>query len=428
MCCAFASISKKIDRIDRRTKKKKQSIFEMLFLRKVRCFSTQEMSYHGSNASLAKLLRNLSEASADVDAMWHSRDSSRVQTQLLQKDRSDDDDACKFRVKVEDPFAQVSNELEQLNVEMKRRVRTEHPLLAELAKYYFELPGKRLRPVVVLLMSQAIDAHRRQVRSGQANRRQLQLAQIVEMIHAASIVHDDVIDEATMRRGMASVNARYSNKLAVLSGDFMLARASVALARLRSHRATELISNTIADLVEGEFLQIDSSNPLSFSQYAKKSYLKTASLITNSCTAAAVLADDNDESADSALVDAATDYGNNLGMAFQYVDDVLDFTGTDESLGKPAGIDLKLGLATGPVLFAVAEHAELGPLVDRRFSVAGDVERATQLVHSSKGIEKTLALAADHCHQANEALDRLQPSMATDALRCLTELMLTRTK
>jgi hexaprenyl-diphosphate synthase len=167
--------------------------------------------------------------------------------------------------------------------------------------------------------------------------------------------------------------------MAVLAGDFLLSRASVALARLRDAEVTELLATVIANLVEGEFMQLkntasDEKNPVwteeTISYYLQKTYLKTASLISKSCRAAAILG-----SSDAPTVEAAYSYGKNLGLAFQLVDDMLDYTVSGAELGKPAGADLQLGLATAPLLFAWKNNKELGSLVGRKFSEEGDVAR-----------------------------------------------------
>jgi hexaprenyl-diphosphate synthase len=174
--------------------------------------------------------------------------------------------------------------------------------------------------------------------------------------------------------------------MAILAGDFLLGRASVALARLHNPQVTELLATVIANLVEGEFMQLrntahDEEKPAftddTISYYLQKTYLKSASLISKSCRAAALLGPRGGE---KEVVDAAYAYGKNLGLAFQLVDDLLDYTGTDSSLGKPAGADLQLGLATAPLLFAWRERADaddgdvVGGLVGRRFAGEGDVE------------------------------------------------------
>jgi hexaprenyl-diphosphate synthase len=298
-----------------------------------------------------------------------------------------------------------------------------HPTLDRVAKYYTQSEGKYVRPMIVLLMSRATAISPKSprpeappsqhtidsaispssllkdsnpsapeyasltssddslYRTGDSDilPSQRRLAEITELIHTASLLHDDVIDHSLARRSAPSANIAFGNKMAVLAGDFLLGRASVALARLRDPEVTELLATVIANLVEGEFMQLkntaqDEKSPVYTSEtlnyYLQKTYLKSASLISKSCRAAALLGQSAPE-----VVDAAYLYGKNLGLAFQLVDDMLDYTISAEELGKPAGADLELGLATAPLLFAWERNGELGALVGRKFSREGDVAK-----------------------------------------------------
>jgi geranylgeranyl pyrophosphate synthase len=209
---------------------------------------------------------------------------------------------------VSEPFALVRSELKQMSSNIVSHLGVNNKLLLAVASHYFQQQGKQVRPGLVLLMSRALaggDAILPQ---------QIRLAEITELIHTASLVHDDVIDAADTRRGQPSVNALYGAKQAVLAGDFMLARASVLLARLRNVDVIELLSTVIADLVEGEFMQMDGQRDslLSFEYYTQKTYLKTAALIAKSVRAAALLGGHPAEVAETAF-----QYGRHLGIAFQ---------------------------------------------------------------------------------------------------------------
>lgn len=275
---------------------------------------------------------------------------------------------------------------------------------------------------------------------------QLRLAQIVEMIHVASLLHDDVLDKSPLRRGAPSAPAAFGNKLAVLGGDFLLGRASAALSRLGSHEVVELIASVIANLVEGEILQMKGSgseaapspsssasgaidlkdihsspSPSSsdkWSIYLKKTYLKTASLMAKGARAAVVLGGCREG---EVWKEVAYAYGRNLGIAFQLIDDTLDFSSSTAQLGKPGFADLRLGLATGPALYAAEEFPELEAMIERRFGKDGDVERALTLISSSRGVERTRELARIHAEKAREVLALLPRSEARDALEGLTE-------
>ncbi|EGG25392.1 trans-prenyltransferase [Cavenderia fasciculata] len=292
-----------------------------------------------------------------------------------------------------------------------------HPILVSISSYYFQLKGKRIRPTIILLLSRCL-LQQKNITEPIAS--QIKLAEIVEMIHTATLVHDDVIDEATTRRDVPSVNKSFSNKLSILCGDYLLARASVLLSQLRNPDVSELISTSLADLVEGEFMQVK-SNESSFEQYLRKTYLKTASLISNSCKATALLGGE-----DAHTANLAFEFGKNLGLAFQLIDDLLDYTSTTEVLGKQAFADLAQGLATAPVLYASIEHPQLLDMISRKFSADGDVEEARSLVFKSRGIEMTRALATEYINKAIEILIQFPKSEARDVLILLCHTIVTR--
>lgn len=295
--------------------------------------------------------------------------------------------------------------------------------LREMCEYYFDGRGKALRPVVVILMARACNAHYNNSREVLASQRSIAL--IIEMIHTASLVHDDVIDGSDSRRGKNTVNHLWGERKAVLAGDYILSAASMALARIGNITVVSVLCQIIEDLVRGEFLQLGSKEDENerFAHYLEKTFKKTASLIANSCKAVSILG-----CPDPKVHEIAYQYGKNIGIAFQLIDDVLDFTACAEQLGKPTAADLRLGLATGPVLFACQQFPELNTLIMRRFSLPGDVDRAWQYVRQSDGVQQATYLARRYCHEAIREISKLQPSPERDALIQLTEIVLTRDK
>lgn len=268
---------------------------------------------------------------------------------------------------------------------------------------------------------------------------QVRLAQIVEMIHVASLLHDDVIDKSDLRRGAPSAPAAFGNKLTVLGGDFLLGRASAALSRLGESEVVELIASVIANLVEGEILQMKDAlsgavgsngsvargeGSEAWNVYLRKTYLKTASLMAKGARAAVVLGGCRER---EVWKEVAYAYGRNVGIAFQLVDDVLDYESSDAAMGKPGGADLQLGLATGPALFAWEEFPELGPLIQRKFKEDGDVAMARDLVRRSSGVQRTRELALAHANKSREVLRHLPESDAREALEVLAERVVKRT-
>lgn len=391
-----------------------------------------------------------------------------------------------------DPFALAESEIATLSLTIRNDlITTDHPVLQKAAAYLFDENvqkdgGKKVRPVMVLLLSRALAEITTTTTTtpwksrsvGYPNRSQdstavsffsstklftspaswqrsdlpdaqRRLAEISELIHTASLFHDDVIDGADTRRGSPAVHTVFGDKMAILAGDYLLARASVGLARLRNVAVVETMSTIIEHLVRGEVMQMrgnatttttattttathttsnDSSrNTERLVYYLRKNFYKTASLMANSCKSTALLGDYAPN-----LVDACYRYGKHVGMAFQLVDDVLDFQGTSAQLGKPALADLQAGLATAPVLFAAEEDAYrdiLEPLIQRKFRHLGDVERAIECISKSSGIERTQHLARVHAEYAMEAIyQTLPPSIHRDALIHLAYKIVARTK
>lgn len=314
-------------------------------------------------------------------------------------------------------FAPVEADLSLLAANLKNLVGARNPILYAAAEHLFGARGKQMRPAIVLLISRAT------IPNQDITLRHRRLAEITEMIHTASLVHDDVVDESEVRRGVPTVHSLFGNRIAIQAGDFLFAQASWYLANLESLEVVKLLSEVIKDLAEGEMQQGSNQfDPhLSIEAYLDKSYCKAASLIANSAKAAGILSGVSPE-----LAEDLYDYGRQVGLAFQIVDDILDYTGTSDALGKPAGSDLKSGNLTAPALFAIEEKPYLEVLIRREFAKSGDLEEAIALVNDSRGIERARALAADYAHTAVQYLEDLPDSDSRQALVNLTEYVLKR--
>ncbi|CAN6689476.1 unnamed protein product [Malus baccata var. baccata] len=340
-----------------------------------------------------------------------------------------------------DPFSLVSDELSIIANRLRAMVVAEVPKLASAAEYFFKMgvEGKRFRPTVLLLMSTALNitvpeppTQLREALSTELRARQQCIAEVTEMIHVASLLHDDVLDDADTRRGVGSLNCVMGNKLAVLAGDFLLSRACVALASLRNTEVVSLLSTVVEHLVTGETMQMTTTSDqrCSMEFYIQKTYFKTASLISNSCKAIAVLAGHTTE-----VATLAYDYGKNLGLAFQLIDDVLDFTGTSASLGKGSLSDIRHGIVTAPILFAMEEFPQLRTVVEQGLdNNPANIELALDYLGRSRGIHRTRELATKHANLAAAAIESLPESedenvrKSRRALLDLTHIVVTRTK
>ena len=314
-------------------------------------------------------------------------------------------------------LAPVEQDLNIMTDNLKQLIGARHPILGAAAEHLFDAGGKRIRPAIVLLASRAT------MSDCELTPRHRRLAEITEMIHTASLVHDDVVDEADLRRNVETVNNLFGDKIAVLAGDFLFAQSSWYLANLDNLQVVKLLSEVIRDFAEGEIMQsinrfdIDAS----IDSYLDKTYYKTASLMANSAKAAAVLSDASTEIAENLY-----NYGKNLGLAFQIVDDILDFTGSAEVLGKPAGLDLASGKLTSPVFYALKQQPYLEILIEREFSEPEDIDRAFDLIKNSDGIDRARQLAKELAVEAAQSLRCLAPSASKNALSDLTDYAVSR--
>mmetsp|Transcript_3766 Transcript_3766/g.5892 ORF Transcript_3766/g.5892 Transcript_3766/m.5892 type:complete len:418 (-) Transcript_3766:406-1659(-) len=327
-----------------------------------------------------------------------------------------------------DPFKMVGDELHSLSEYVKELVQSENPVLTMAASHFFEKrQGKQFRPTIVALMGRALTPDTKTYTNSRVHTRVLQLGQITEMIHVASLIHDDVLDEADMRRGGSAVHTVYTNKVAVLAGDYLLARASVLLARLQHFQVVEVMAGALDALVQGEIMQARSKKEdlIDMNHYLRKSYFKTASLICSACKSVALL---HGYTESDPTTIASERYGYHLGMAFQIVDDILDFTGASASLGKPAQADMELGLATAPILFASEEKPDLKKLIQRRFKEDGDVQKAVRIASETGCVEKSYGLANFHAQCAVDAIQTIPDSESREALLNILHVAIARDK
>lgn len=288
----------------------------------------------------------------------------------------------------------LSEDLERVEAALGAAVRTNDRFLGEVSAHLLGAGGKRLRPVLTLCAVYAARGAGAPVHDAAVTG-----AASVELVHLGSLYHDDVIDEADTRRGVPSVNARWSNIVAILAGDFLLAKASELAASLGADVAG-LLAATIGELCRGQVLELQHlfDADRSVESYYSAIEGKTASLMASSCRIGGMVS-----GVSPATLDALTRFGHHLGMCFQIVDDVLDVTRTGEELGKPAGNDLHEGVYTLPAIFAVAASDELRGMLGRQLEW-DDVERARELVATPEAVEASMAAARDHVTKATDAL------------------------
>lgn len=316
-------------------------------------------------------------------------------------------------------FSSIQYELQTLDSNLNKMVGARHPILYAAAEHLFHAGGKRIRPAIVLLIAQLtmqnatiLPEHKR-------------LAEITEIIHTASLVHDDVIDECETRRGIETVHNTFNTKVAVLAGDFLFAQSSWYLANLNNLKVVKNISKVITDFAEGEIRQglNNFNNNISIDDYIEKSFYKTASLIAASCKGATILSKSCINTQNSFYI-----YGKHLGLAFQIIDDILDIIGSNDSLGKPAGSDLKNGNLTAPLIFALEENNELYQYIDREFTNKDDINNTINIIKQTQGLQKAKDLASEHIQASLQAICREKDSEAKKTLQMISYYILNRLK
>ena len=317
-----------------------------------------------------------------------------------------------------DPFRSVAADLARVEAALNAAIGGDPREVAQPMAALFAAGGKRLRPALVLLAG-SVGAYDFE--------RLAQAAVAVELTHAATLVHDDVIDRSPTRRGAPTVAASKGNEAAIVIGDFYFAQAYREAARTGESRVVDVLARAVMEICAGEVRQqaIRYQYSTGVNEYMKRIEAKTAALIGASCEIGAMLADLDERS-----IAALRSFGRQLGSAFQIVDDVLDYIGTEEEIGKPTGHDIEEGFATLPVMFALDDAATGDEL--RRLLVNGaalneaSARTAADIVRRSSAPARCLAKAADLARQARETLADLAATSAIAELDSLTDYVVTR--
>jgi len=326
-------------------------------------------------------------------------------------------------------MAPVAHELKLVEEWLTTNLIDDSPFVGGLLAQIFQAGGKRIRPLISLLGSKAsLCDPSDDLAHSQVSRLHIILAVLTELIHAASLVHDDVIDASSTRRGKETVNKRFNDKLAVLLGDLLFAQASICLARIMNPVVVGIYGQVLGDLCSGEISQMRQQFvcTVDWDAYIQKSVNKTASLIAAGAHSGAIL-----NARPDAVVSALRDYGTNLGVCFQIVDDLLDVTGSAQETGKPVGNDLRNGLLTAPALYVLEKNdsssARLIELInDRSVQTDAGVAEALALITNSGGVEKAMALAASYGQLAKDSLSILPDSESKQSLFDMVDYVLVR--
>ncbi|MEC5422462.1 heptaprenyl diphosphate synthase component II [Virgibacillus sp. C22-A2] len=307
-------------------------------------------------------------------------------------------------MKLAKTYNYLRKDLDVIEESLNKVIQAKHPVLREASTELLEAGGKRIRPVFVLLSGQIGNYNINRIKT---------VAVTLELIHMATLVHDDVIDDAELRRGKPTIKHLYGNRVAMYTGDYILARALEEIATLKDPHVHRLLSKTIVDVCLGEIEQIqDKYNwDQNLRDYLRRIKRKTALLIATSCELGAIVSGLSEKEATKLYK-----YGYYIGMSYQIIDDILDFTSSAKELGKPAGNDLLQGNITLPVLFAM-DNRSFDQLVKNMFQNPeeideNDIKKLLEKLRSTNAIEKSYKLSELYLQKALKALDDIPNSRA----------------
>lgn len=286
----------------------------------------------------------------------------------------------------------VQAELYLFDDELFNCLNNQNYYLDKILKHIINSGGKRLRPAMVFLIAKALN-------NSMICDAQTKLAFSLELIHTATLIHDDVVDEAEERRNSATINALWGDKTAIIAGDYLLSKALNLLMQLENREVVEIFSNNLSEICIGEIQQLSTSSKRpSFEEYIEKSKRKTALLFSSGAKSSAILSNSDEE-----IITAMNNFALNFGISFQIVDDVLNFS---PNTGKPAGLDLKNGIYTAPVIFAMEENSQIEMLIEEQ-----EIEKVLQIINESKALKKSKDLAIKYANSAIKELQVLKPSI-----------------
>lgn len=314
----------------------------------------------------------------------------------------------------------IKDELDQFNRFFKESLKSKVGIVDLITKYILKQKGKKIRPLLVLLSAKAIN---------NVNERTYRGAILVEILHTATLVHDDVVDSAEKRRGLPSINAVWKNKIAVLMGDYLLSRGLLLSVDGHDYDFLKTVTQTVKRMSEGELLQIKKTQKLDIdeSTYFRIISDKTASLLSTCCEIGATSSTEDEN-----IIVAMRTYGENLGMAFQIKDDILDYVGSTTLMGKPLGADIRDKKITLPLIHALSEspkneRSEIIKLVRNRRK-KDNVDQIIEFVNKYDGIKYSEKKAQEYASKAKESLSELSSSIEKDSLVSLVDFVINRKK
>ena len=322
---------------------------------------------------------------------------------------------------METVIALLKDEMQAVEKQFKKNLASDVQLISQVGEYVLSSGGKRLRPMLLLLCARMCNYR---------GDKQIELAAVVEFIHTATLLHDDVVDSANLRRGNRSANSVWGNQASVLVGDFLFAKSFSMMVNSESLKILKILSDTTTQLAEGEILQLINTCDLEVdeSRYLQVVRDKTAILIAAACQVGGVLA-----AVDSSGEQALREFGLEIGTAFQLMDDALDYVADQKEFGKEKGHDLFEGKMTLPLIHAYAnssphDRAEIARIVDAEELAGSDLEYVCRLIEQTGGIEYTRSKAVERIERAKLQLAGFPDCEARRALFTLADYVVLRTK
>ncbi len=317
----------------------------------------------------------------------------------------------------------MAEDMKAVNAMILQHMHSDVPLIPQLAQYLIAAGGKRIRPLLTLSCTALFD-------EGNKNhmKRAHALAAAVEFIHTATLLHDDVVDDSDERRGKPSANIAFGNEASVLVGDFLFSRAFQLMVSDGNLDVLRILSDASAIIAEGEVMQLAAQNNINttMDEYLKVIEGKTASLFAAACEVGPVIAGQ-----DKKTIKSLRDYGMNLGMAFQIIDDVLDYSASRATMGKAVGDDFKEGKITAPVLFAIdsandTEREFWQRTLGDKNQTKDDLQTAQEIIKKHDALDKGMALAGQYGDQAIENLSALPQNDLKHTLQNLVSFTINR--
>ena len=316
-------------------------------------------------------------------------------------------------------YSQIRPDLERIEVEIQRHLTTSIPLVGVIGRHIIKSGGKRLRPLLMILSARLC---------GYRGNHDAPLSVVLEFLHAATLLHDDVVDNAEFRRSRPAANTLWGNPAAVLVGDFLYSKSILMTVGYNNINILEVLSKATTLMAEGEVLQLINADNLEIDEreYLEVITRKTAVLMSAACQIGAIFGGGNADQEEALRL-----YGHHMGIAFQLIDDTLDYTGDEEELGKPVGQDIEEGRATLPLIYAFrnvkpAQREELRRIFSADEITPESFGRVRELVIRAGGMEYTQNLAREHVRQAKEVLQIFAPHPTKETLIDIADYVICR--